>query len=1009
MTNLQKKNYINNRMGNIIDMNQLVLKDTSFASLMNKRVLNVLLIATKYDAFMLEDDGRIDEQIFNEYTSLSLRYPPRFTQVTTEEEALDALKQTHFEMVICMPNMDNKDIFATANQIKSLYPEISIIVLTPFSIEVSKRISQVDLSSIDYVFSWLGNAELLLAIIKLMEDKMNVDDDIDSIGVQTILLIEDSIRFYSSALPHLYKFVLQQSKEFSKEALNAHQQTLRMRGRPKILLARSYEEAEAMYNKYRKNMLGIVCDMSFDKDGEIDKLAGYKLACMIREKDRHVPIIFDSFENSNRAYAEELNCSFIDKNTKTFPQDLRKEIRNNFGFGDFIIINPVTKEEVMRITSLKDLQNKIFSVPEESLVYHLSHNHFSRFFYSRAMFPIAVFLKEIDVSDYKDMNEARQVIFDAIVRYRQMKNSGVVAVFQKDRFDEYSNFARIGEESLGGKGRGLAFMGQMIKSHAGELSEKFPDTASVQIPKTVVLCTDIFDEFMESNNLYDIALQNISDEEILKSFLHASLPEWLVDDMVSFFEVVKSPIAIRSSSLLEDSHHQPFAGIYNTYMIPKFPDTYEMLEKVGNAIKGVYASVFFKDSKTYMAVTQNLIDQEKMAIVLQEVVGKSYGNRFYPTFSGVARSLNFYPIGDEKAEDGIANLALGLGKYIVDGGTTLRFSPLHPHNILQTSTLEIALKETQTRFYALNLESLKADAFSTDDAYNLLKLSVKDAEPDGTLQYISSTYDPYDQMLMEGFYPGKNRKVISFSGVLQHGVFPLAKILDYVLKLGQEEMGRPVEIEFAVNLKRGEDNEVSGTFYLLQIRPIVDNKEMIDEDISLIPDEKCLLQSKHALGHGINNEVFDVIYVKSESFNAANNQAIAYEVEKINKELGELDKSYILVGPGRWGTSDPWLGIPVKWPHISNARVIVECGLENYRIEPSQGTHFFQNLTSFGVGYFTINPFIKGEGLFDEEYLNEQPALQETQFLRHVRFEQPLVIKIDGKKNIGVVLKVENE
>jgi len=434
-----------------------------------------------------------------------------------------------------------------------------------------------------------------------------------------------------------------------------------------------------------------------------------------------------------------------------------------------------------------------------------------------------------------------------------------------------------------------------------------------------------------------------------------------------------------------------------------------MLEKVGNAIKGVYASVFFEDSKTYMAATQNLIDQEKMAIVLQEVVGNSYGNRFYPTFSGVARSLNFYPIGDEKAEDGIANLALGLGKYIVDGGTTLRFSPLHSHNILQTSTLDLALKETQTRFYALNLESLKADAFSTDDAYNLLKLSVKDAEPDGTLQYISSTYDPYDQTLMEGYYPGKNRKVISFSGILQHDVFPLAEILDYILKLAQEEMGRPVEIEFAVNLKKRENNEVSGTFYLLQIRPIVDNKEMIDEDLRAIPLEDCLLQSKHALGHGIANNVFDVIYIKSENFNAANNQAIAYEVEKLNKEMGQQGKSYILVGPGRWGTSDPWLGIPVKWPHISNARVIVECGLENYRIEPSQGTHFFQNLTSFGVGYFTINPFIKGDGVFDEDYLNRQPALQETQFLRHVRFEQPLTIKIDGKKNIGVVLKVENE
>ena len=993
-------------MEHLIDMDQLVFKDTSFANLMNKRILNVLLIATKYDAFMLEDDGRIDEQIFNEYTSLSLRYPPRFTQVTTEEEALAAMVQLHFDLVICMPNMDDMDIFVTANHIKSLYPDIPIVVLTPFSREVSKRISQGDLSSIDYVFSWLGNSELLLAIIKLIEDKMNVDDDIESVGVQTILLIEDSIRFYSSALPHLYKFVLQQSKEFSKEALNAHQQTLRMRGRPKILLARSYEESQFLYNKYKDHMLGIVCDMSFDMGGEMDKFAGYKLGRMIRSIDRFVPIIFESSESSNRIYAEELGCSFIDKNSKTFPQDLRKEITNNFGFGDFIIINPETKEEITRITSLKDLQKKIFSIPDDSLVYHLSRNHFSRFFYSRAIFPIAEFLKEIDVSYYKNMDEARHIIFDAIVKYRKMKNSGVVAVFQKDRFDEYSNFARIGEESLGGKGRGLAFMGQMIKRHSVDLEEKFPN-AMVRIPKTVVLCTDIFDEFMESNELYEIALQDLPDEEILKYFLRASLPRQLVEDMLAFFEVIKTPIAIRSSSLLEDSHYQPFAGIYNTYMIPKLPDQYEMLEKVSNAIKGVYASVFYKDSKAYMTATQNLIDQEKMAIVLQEMVGQNHENRCYPTISGVARSLNFYPIGDEKAEDGIANVALGLGKYIVDGGITLRFSPLHPHNILQTSTMDFALKETQTRFYALNLESLALDQFSTDDAYNLLKLPVKEADKDGSLQYISSTYDHYDQVLMEGYYPGPNRKVITFSGVLQYDVFPLAAILDYVLKLGQEEMGRPVEIEFAVNLDRADDREVAGSFFLLQIRPIVDNKEMIDEDLTLVKEEETILSSHHALGHGIANDVYDIVYVKTDGFTASNNQLIAYEVEKINKQMVEEGRNYVLVGPGRWGTSDPWLGIPVKWPHISNARIIVESGLENYRIEPSQGTHFFQNLTSFGVGYFTINPFIKGDGTFDEAFLNEQPIFQETKFLRHIRFERPMVIKIDGKKNIGVVLKPE--
>ena len=991
-------------MGRLVDMNRLVLKDTSFANLMNKRIFNILLIATKYDAFMLEDDGRIDEQIFNEYTSLSLSSPPRFTKASTEEEALMQMSQNRFDLVICMPNMDDKDIFSSANLIKSLYPEIPIVVLTPFSREITKRMTQDDLSSIDYVFSWLGNSEVLLAIIKLIEDKMNVDDDIKSAGVQTILLVEDSIRFYSSALPHLYKFILEQSREFSKEALNAHQKNLRMRGRPKILLARSFEEAERLYEKYRHNMLGIVCDMSFERQGRKDKQAGYKFGRMVRNIDRFVPIIFDSSEVTNKSYADEINCSFIDKNSKTFPQDLRKEIMNNFGFGNFIIIDPQTKEEVTRINSLRDLQQKIFSVPDESLVYHLSRNHFSRFFYSRAIFPIAEFLKVIDVSDYIDMNEARRVIFDAIVKYRKMKNSGVVAVFQKDRFDEYSNFARIGEDSLGGKGRGLAFMGQMIKRHANELEKKFP-TATVQIPKTVVLCTDIFDEFMESNDLYPIALKDLPDEEILRCFINAALPKHLIEEMIAFFEVVKTPIAVRSSSLLEDSHYQPFAGIYNTYMVPKVDDPYEMLERIGNAVKGVYASVFFKDSKAYMTATHNLIDQEKMAIVLQEVVGQNYGDRCYPHFSGVTRSLNFYPIGNEKPEDGFASIALGLGKYIVDGNRTLRFSPRHPHNILQISTLDFALKETQTQFYALDLQSMHSEQFSTDDAYNLLKLHVKEAEKDGTLQYIASTYDVQDQVLLEGYYPGPGRKVITFSGILQHDVFPLAAILNTILKMGREEMGRPVEIEFAVNLNKADNKKVSGQFYLLQLRPIVDNKTMIEEDLRLVSKTNCLLQSSHALGHGIINDVYDIIYVKTSEFNASNNLLIAAEIGKINERMVAEDRNYILVGPGRWGSADRWLGIPVKWPHISNARLIVESGLKNYRIEPSQGTHFFQNLTSFGVGYFTINSFIEGEGVFDEEFLRSRSAIFETEFLRHVRFTDPLIIKIDGKKGLGVVLK----
>ncbi len=983
-------------MSGIPDFKNLVFKDTSFANLMNKRIYNVLLIATKYDAFMLEDDGRVDEQIFNEYTSLSLRYPPRFTQVTTEEEALAELKDRNFELIICMPNMDNRDIFAAATEIKIHYPNIPIVVLTPFSKEVSKRIANEDLSAIDYVFSWLGNAELLLAIIKLIEDKMNAPDDTASVGVQIILLVEDSIRFYSSALPHLYKFVLEQSQMFAKEALNDHQRTLRMRGRPKIKLARTYEEAVRIFNQYRDNMLGIISDMSFMHDGVKDPYAGYKFGQYVRKTGLIIPFVLESSEATNKVYAKELGASFIDKNSKSYPQDLRKKIMQRFGFGDFVILNPQTKEEIMRIKDLKDLQKKVFQIPDDSLVYHLSRNHFSRFFYSRAMFPPAEVLKRVDVSDYKDMDEARQLIFDLIVQYRRMKNSGVVAVYQKERFDEYSNFARIGDGSLGGKGRGLAFIGAMVKRYPDLEHEHF----AVTIPKTVVICTDIFDEFMDTNELYPVALSDADDETILKYFLRASLPARLIEDLMAFFDVVKSPIAVRSSSLLEDSHYQPFAGIYSTYMIPKLEDKYDMLRTLSDAIKAVYASVFYRDSKAYMTATSNLIDQEKMAIVLQEVVGNRYNDRFYPTISGVARSLNFYPIGNEKAEDGIANIALGLGKYIVDGGQTLRFSPRHPHNILQMSTMDFALRETQTRYYALDLKNL-TEQFSVDDSFNLLRLNLKDADADGSLKFIVSTYDPYDQIIRDGYYPG-GRKILSFVNILQHDVFPLAETLDQILHVGQDEMGRPIEIEFAVNIDP--ENPERATFYLLQVRPIVDNKEVMEEDLTQVEQADTILSSTSVLGHGIVTDVQDIIYVKTGAFSSSNNQLIASEIEKMNRQFTEGEKNYVLVGPGRWGSSDSWLGIPVKWPHISNARVIVECGLENYRVDPSQGTHFFQNLTSFGVGYFTINPF-KGDGWFDEEYLNSQPAVEETEYLRHVHLDAPIVIKMDGKKSLGVVLK----
>ena len=981
-----------------LKLNQLYFKDTSFVNLMTKRIFNVLLVANPYDAFMLEDDGRIDEKIFNEYMNLSLRYPPRFTQVSTEEETWKQLANTTFDLVICMPGSDNSDTFEIARSIKNKYSHIPLVVLTPFSHGITARMEHEDLSIFEYVFCWLGNTDLLVSIIKLIEDKMNLEHDVKEVGVQMIMLVEDSIRFYSSVLPNLYKFVLKQSQEFATEALNAHQRTLRMRGRPKIVLTRTYEEAMELYNKYEKNVLGIITDARYPRGGVVDPMAGIKLLAEIRSRDPFIPLILQSAEVNNKVYAGRYDASFVDKNSKKMNIDLREIISEHFGFGDFIFRNPDTFEEVARVRNLKELQNIIFAIPKESLLYHISRNHVSRWLYSRAMFPPAEFLKQITWKSLQDIDAHRRIIFEAIVKYRKMKNQGVVAVFQRDRFDRYSNFARIGEGSLGGKGRGLAFIDNMVKRHIE--FEEF-ENATVVIPKTVVLCTDIFDEFMDTNGLYQVALSDADDDTILKAFLRAKLPDRLVEDFFAFCDVVKSPIAIRSSSLLEDSHYQPFAGIYSTYMIPYLEDKYEMLRMLSDAIKGVYASVYYRDSKAYMQATSNVIDQEKMAVILQEVVGTQYGDRFYPSISGVARSLNYYPIGDERAEEGTVSLALGLGKYIVDGGLTLRICPYHPNQVLQTSEMEIALRETQTQFYALDLKNTGHN-FSLDDGFNLLKLPVKEADNDGALNFIASTYDPYDMVIRDGIYPG-GRKLITFANVLQHDVFPLPRILQLAQEYGQSEMRRPVEIEFAVTLNA---QKKTGVFYLLQIRPMVDIKAVLDEDLNLIKDENVLLRSNNSLGHGIMEDIYDIIYVKTEGYTASNNPTIAYEIEKMNRKFLDEGKHYILVGPGRWGSSDSWLGIPVKWPHISAARIIVEAGLTNYRVDPSQGTHFFQNLTSFGVGYFTINSYMN-DGIYNQDILNAQPAVEETQFIRHVRFDNPLIVKMDGKKKQGVVMLPE--
>ncbi len=979
------------------------LRDTSFVDLMQKRICNVLIIANPYDAFMLEDDGRVDEKIFSEYAKLGLRFPPRFIQVSNETEARSQMETGSIDLVICMPAAENNNVFDIARSIKAAHTDIPIVVLTPFSHGVTNRIENEDLSAFEYVFCWLGNTELLLSIIKLIEDKMNLEHDIRSAGVQMLLLVEDSIRFYSSILPNLYKFVLHQSLAFASEALNSTLEALRMRGRPKIVLARTYEEAWGLYEKFADNALGVISDCRFpiyNGSRQADEMAGFKLLSCIRARDPYIPLILESSESERAELASQCGALFIDKNSKKIGVDLRTLMSNFFGFGDFVFRNPDTLEEVARIRNLKELQDNIMTLPLDSLSYHIRHNNVSRWLSSRALFPIAEFLKHITWETLQDVDAHRQIIFDAIVAYRRMKNRGVVAVFQKDRFDQYSNFTRIGDGSLGGKGRGLAFLDRMISKQREGLGKL------LYIPKTLVLCTDIFDEFMDSNDLYGIALSDIDDDEILKAFLRGRMPQRLLSDLEAFMDVVRSPLAIRSSSLLEDSHYQPFAGIYSTYMIPYTEDKYERLSMLAKAIKAVYASVYYRGSKDYMTATSNVIDQEKMAVILQEVVGQQYGECFYPTFSGVARSVNYYPIGDEKAEEGTVSLAMGLGKYIVDGGTCLRVCPAHPHQVLQMSEMDIALRDTQTSFFALGQNDLEKPDPLVDDGFNLIKVSVRDADKDGSLQWICSTYNPVDQCIYDGYYEGRNRKIISFAGVLQNGVWPLPELLQLVLRMGQEEMQRPVEIEFACNLHP----DKTGEFYLLQIRPMVDNRMNLGENLAAVPDEQCMIRSHNAIGHGIFSEIEDVVYVKTISdtknpdykYSPSNNPRIAEEIERINRLLLTQDRKCLLIGPGRWGSSDPWLGIPVKWPQISSAQVIVEAGLEHFQVEPSQGTHFFQNLTSLGVGYLTIDAF-RGDGKYDESIWAGYDTIQETDYVRHIRLSKPLTIKIDGMSKEAIV------
>jgi hypothetical protein len=968
---------------------------------MQKRIRKVLVLCSNYDFFTLEEDGRIDEQIFNEYVSLNLRYPPIFIHADNAGSAYHILENDDIDLIIPMLSIKDVDTFKFAKQLKEKYPAKPIVVLTHFSREVSLRLEKADLTGIDHVFCWLGNTDIFLAIIKLIEDNMNANNDILEIGVQTILLVEDSVRYISSYLPNLYRIILEQSKEFMREALNEHQQMLRRRGRPKILLAKSYDQAIALYEKYKEHILGIISDVSYkyrpDRRDTKTK-AGLKFCKVVKSEDQNVPFLLQSSDSANAKYARELQVSFLNKYSENLLYELKEYILANFGFGPLYFIDPKTNKIAYYAEDLKAFQEIILSVPDHILEYHTRRDDFSKWLNARALFPIAQKFKEVGFDDFKSADAVRKYIYDAILSFRVSKARGIIAEFDKNRFDDYLFFSRIGDGTLGGKARGLAFINSVIKKE--KLFSKYPDIV-VSIPSTIVLTTDIFEEFMDKNDLYKVALSQASDEDILKNFVQAELPIGTKEDLITIAGLAKSPIAVRSSSKLEDSFYQPFAGIYSTFMIPPGNSLQQSVYMLEVAIKSVYASVFFKASKSYMSATSNLIDEEKMGIILQAVCGTSWNGLYFPTLSGVARSVNYYPIEPEKPEDGIVDIAFGLGKLIVDGSTALRFSPKHPKRIIQLSGPENALKNTQKYFYALDLAPQSFQA-STNDSINLKKLRIKEAGKCGSLSWVASTYDYENNIMRDGnFYEGK--KIITFSSILTHNKFPLADILSDILQISKEAMNSDVEIEFAANLDTppGEPKILN----YLQVRPIVPgDTQLIELDKNI---SNALIFSKKAMGNGNIKNIHDIIYVKPSHFNPAHNPDLVNELDMLNEKLQNENKGYILIGPGRWGSSDPWLGIPVKWPNISASRLIIESGLENYRVDPSQGTHFFHNLTSFGVGYFTINPYVQ-DGLCDFDFLDSSKAAYESEHIRHVRLDKCLKIQIDGRTNQGAVFKPRN-
>ncbi len=971
-----------------------------FQKLMRFKIREILLVSSLYDNYLFEEDGRLYELIREEYQSLNLSHAPEITHVTTSKEAIDLLLQENqFDLILTTMHIEDMHVVQFAQEIKSFGIKIPIILLAYDNQERKEIENDPRISIFERIFIWQGDYRLLIGIIKSVEDRINVERDTKAVGVQVIILVEDDIKFYSAYLPLIYTEIFKQSQRLISEGVNASHRFLRMRARPKILLCTTFEEAWNYFEKYKQNILGVISDINFLHNGVKDPEAGIKLAKQIKSVTEDVPVLLQSTQEELKETAYEIGAAFLLKGSPRLLNDLRKFMIENFSFGDFVFKTPDGKR-VGHAANLRELAKQLEVVPIESILYHSERNHFSTWLKARTEFWLANQLRPRKISDFESPEALRQMLLTSIRHYLEQRQQGTITEFAKETFDPKNSFAKIGYGSLGGKARGLGFINNLISNL--ELSNKFKGI-DIYVPAAIVLATDIYDKFIEENDLFDFAINEEDDAKIVERFILAEkFPSDVTVKLMEFLHIVKVPLAVRSSSLLEDSQFQPFAGVYETFMIPnQDEDLEERLEELLLAIKLVYASTFFKKAKDYLKATSYRLEEEKMAVIIQKIVGATYENRFYPNISGVAKSYNFYPIPPQKATDGIAHVALGLGKIIVEGGNSVRFCPKYPKHLLQFYSTKETLRNTQQKFYAVDLS---AD-FAMDDQ-NLLNDLVKEydldvAEKDGTLANIASTYSQENEAIYDGL-SRNGMRLVTFAPILKHNIIPLPEILNTVLRYGSWGMGTQVEIEFAMNTKvpQGEPKE----FALLQMRPMVLSRESIDIDLTNVKNENLICRSTQVLGDGIIDDIYDIIVVDADTFDRGKSKEVALEISRMNEKLRDEKKPYVLIGVGRWGSMDPWLGIPVTWDQISGASVIVESSFKDFKVEPSQGSHFFHNITAFRIAYFTIKSNCK-ECFVDWEWLKKQKEVEKLGFARHLVFEKPVVTKISGRQNEGVIIK----